>query len=103
MYRHNTIRNDAQFYYQNAGSMHIGSSNAMWEKEEHAVYCHLKRAGIAVSLETGGWKKWMLNVAGNNIIVLTGADYNSELQQLCIRALQEFLTVAAVEHVRLDE
>ena len=54
------------------------------------------------------WKKWMLNVAGNSITALTGADYSqfkkyTDLQDLCIKSMKEFLMVANLEGVCLNE
>ena len=52
------------------------------------------------------WKKLMLNVAGNSITALTLADYiffktSSEIQELCVQAMHEFLMVAQYENVEL--
>lgn len=106
----NTYWKEAAYYYQNAGAMHIGSSNEQWQAEAHAVYDWLKAAQIDVYFETNirymVWKKWMLNVAGNSVTALTGADYSmfkyyGELQQICISAMEEFLKVAEAEQVPL--
>lgn len=108
----NTYWEKRNYYYQNAGTMHIGSSNPLFQEGAEKAYTQLVNAGIDVYLEKDiqhmVWKKWMLNVAGNSVTALTGADYSmfkyySDLQQICISAMEEFLQVAEAEHVSLDK
>ncbi len=108
----NTTRDGNQFVYQNSGSMHIGTSNNAWQEAAKSAYQSLRYADIPVTLESNirhmVWKKWMLNVAGNSVTALTGADYSmfkyySELRALCIHAMEEFLQVARAEQVSLQE
>jgi phenylacetate-CoA ligase len=104
----NTERFGNQIVYQNGGTIHIGcpTNNA----EATKVYNHLLNADIDIILENdiekSVWKKWMLNVAGNSITALTGADYSmfkkyKELQHICTEAMKEFLEIAHAENVRL--
>lgn len=108
----NTYCENGSYFYQNAGEMHIGSSNPIFSNLAEAVFKSLKDAGIEAHLEEDirhmVWKKWMLNVAGNSITALTGADYSmfkyyNDLQQLCMTAMEEFIKVAEAECVRLDK
>ena len=98
------------FQYQNSGELHIGSvKNPSVAKR---VVELLKGATIPATYEEDilkmVWKKWMLNVAGNSITALTGADYSlfklySDLQTVCRMAMKEFIKIAAAEGVSLSE
>lgn len=108
----NTYWKKRNYFYQNPGAMHIGTSNPLFQSSAEKAYSKLMRAGIDVHLEDDirymVWKKWMLNVAGNSVTALTGADYSmfkyyTDLQQICIRAMEEFLEVAKAEQVNLSE
>ena len=107
----NTVQRDGNFHYSNAGSMHIGSNDIKLKSAAECVFRYLRAADVDVYLEQDirhmVWKKWMLNVAGNSITALTGADYSmfkyyDALQELCVNAMKEFLQVAKAEHVNLD-
>ena len=60
--------------------MHIGNPFDLEKDYASYVYNLLIYAGVNVYLENNirkmVWKKWMLNIAGNSITALTGADYN---------------------------
>ena len=108
----NTERKGNQITYQNAGVLHIGSKEPELYKYAKKAYEILSSAGIEIYLEDDiqrmVWKKWMLNIAGNSITALTGADYSlfkiyENLQKLCIDAMYEFLGIAKAEKVNLDE
>lgn len=108
----NTIQNGWNYSYENPGSMHIGSSRAELRKTAKDVHDMLRPAGIDVHYDEDirymVWKKWMLNVAGNSVTALTGADYSmfkyyTDLQTVCISAMREFLQVAEAENVPLGE
>ena len=98
--------------YRNPGVLHIGSEHENWKKTAEEVYLALLKADIQIKHEADikrmVWKKWMLNIAGNSVTALTGADYSlfkwyNSLQQICVNAMQEFLTIANAEHVDLDK
>ena len=108
----NTERNGADFNYQNSGSIHIGISNPDQTEKAKEVYQILKDANVDVYYEEHikhmVWKKFMLNVAGNCVTALTGADYSlfkiyTDLQEVCRQAMNEFLTVANAEGVDLTK
>lgn len=98
------------FKYENPGDLHIGSEEN--EKTAHTIVDILSAASIPAFYENDivkmVWKKWMLNIAGNSITALTGADYSlfklySDLQNVCRQAMMEFLTIAASEGIPLDD
>jgi 2-dehydropantoate 2-reductase len=66
------------FQYSNSGELHIGSEQ--YKDSARRVVKVLRTAIIPASYEEDimkmVWKKWMLNVAGNSITALTGADYS---------------------------
>ena len=108
----NTVKNNNVMRYQNSGMMHIGDPNKANMDLIQKIYDILLRSGIEVYVEQEitkmVWKKWMLNVAGNSITALTGADYSqfkkyTDLQELCIKSMKEFLVVANMEGVCLNE
>lgn len=108
----NTEINGYEYVYSNPGALHIGTSTEAWKDTALHVYGLLKNAGIDITFEENikkrVWKKWMLNVAGNSVTALTGADYSlfkiyRDLQIICEKAMQEFLTVAHAENVDLTE
>lgn len=108
----NTRRSGNDIFYSNPGVMHIGKSDRSNIQCVEYVFELLKSAKIDVVLEDDikkmVWKKWMLNVAGNSVTALTGADYSrfkdfSELQVLCRKAMQEFLEVATAEKIGLAQ
>ncbi len=109
----NTMRNGDDIFYSNAGVMHIGNAgNTDNDESLMSVYEHLKKAGVEVYVESDikkmVWKKWMLNVAGNSVTALTGADYSDfkdtvELQQICREIMKEFMFIAKLENVDLLE
>lgn len=106
----NTQINGGNITYTNTGVMHIGKTqNDMKDIAKHCFYM-LENAGLNIVWEDNikkmVWKKWMLNVAGNSVTALTLADYSffkssSEIQELCIQAMHEFLLVAQYENVNL--
>ncbi len=106
----NTERNGENFFYKNSGELHIGSEK--YSEIAKDVYEELHENEVNITLEPDirymVWKKWMLNVAGNSVTALTGADYSlfkiySELQNLCTNAMREFVLVANAEGVNLTE
>lgn len=106
----NTERVADGFAYHNPGELHIGSS--AHKGQARAVVSYLEESGLRISYEEDikhmVWKKWMLNVAGNSVTALTGADYSlfkyhPNLQAVCRQAMQEFLQIADVEGVGLTE
>lgn len=106
----NTRRKDDAIEYDNPGEMHIGKSDRSSDDCVYRIYEILDNAGVDVTIEQDirkmVWKKWMLNVAGNSVTALTGADYSmfkdvEELQQLCRQSMAEFLEVAAAENIGL--
>lgn len=108
----NTRRCNNKINYSNAGVMHIGKSDRSTHQCVQNIYDLLKNAKVDVNLEDDikkmVWKKWMLNVAGNSVTALTGADYSQfkkyrELQSLCRSAMQEFLKVALAENIALAQ
>lgn len=107
----NTERNGSVMRYTNSGVMHIGDQVNSVLDIAARVYAYLGMAGVDVHLEQDikrmVWKKMMLNVAGNSVTALTNADYssfkeNTTLQDLCRRAMYEFIKVAAAEGINLD-
>ena len=105
----NTEKIENGFKYENCGELHIGSDTN--PKEAITVVRLLKKASVPAIYESNivkmVWKKWMLNVAGNSVTALTGADYSlfklySDLQTICKQAMMEFKIIAAAEGVALD-
>ena len=108
----NTVIQGENMNYSNPGSMHIGDRVNSVLDIAADIYSRLRLAGIEVHLEQDikrmVWKKWMLNVAGNSVTALTGADYscfknNPSLISLCVNAMREFLIVAKTQKVCLEE
>lgn len=108
----NTIKNGSVMSYRNAGIMHIGNPFDLEKDYASYVYNLLIYAGVNVYLENNirkmVWKKWMLNIAGNSITALTGADYNQfkkygDLIDLCRKSMYEFLKIADVEKIDLSK
>lgn len=106
----NTENVPGGFKYHNPGEIHIGS--VIYKEQAEAITAYLSKAGLAVTCEDDirrmVWKKWMLNVAGNSITALTGADYSlfkyyPSLQSVCRGAMREFLLIAEAEKVDLHE
>lgn len=104
----NTERICDGFQYKNSGVLHIGSE----KRPDIAQKIHTQLISYDVEvvyepdIQYMIWKKWMLNVAGNSITALTGADYSlfkvySNLQELCVSAMQEFIHIANAEGVNL--
>lgn len=98
------------FEYSNPGAMHIGDQASALLDVAADTYSFLGTAGVDVHLEQdikkAVWKKWMLNVAGNSVTALTGADYSNfkdspVLQNICRKAMEEFLHVSEAEGIRL--
>ena len=98
------------FKYENPGDLHIGSVD--FPEDAKIVIDVLAKAGVPVFYEPDIvkmiWKKWMLNVAGNSVTALTGADYSlfklySDLQTVCRQAMREFVGIARAEGVFLEE
>lgn len=107
----NTEKNGSVMRYTNSGSMHIGDQANSVLDIAARVYAYLGMAGIDVHLEQDikkmVWKKMMLNVAGNSVTALTNADYsifksNEELQNICRRAMTEFVKIANAEGIQLS-
>jgi 2-dehydropantoate 2-reductase len=108
----NTIINDSEYYYKNPGELHMGNPNKDTYVAAKDAYELLAKANLDVHFEDKikkmVWKKWMLNVAGNSVTALTGADYSKFktypiLQQICRDCMSEFLKVAAKEKIELNE
>lgn len=108
----NTIKKDLIFQYSNPGKLHMGSSQTKYCDDAIDIYLLLKDAAIPIIYEAEikkmVWKKWMLNVAGNTVTALLDASYadfkNSiELQNICRKIMDEFITVAIAEHIYLEE
>lgn len=106
----NTERTEDGFAYHNPGKLHIGS--CVYKEQAKSVTTYLADAGVNAVYEDDikrmVWKKWMLNVAGNSVTALTGADYSlfkhyPNLQAVCRGAMQEFLRIAEAEKVELTE
>ena len=106
----NTEVNPGGFTYQNPGELHVGSE--MFPRQAKVIVDLLRVAGTPIVFENNikemVWKKWMLNVAGNSVTALTGADYSLfkhhlDLQKICRNAMKEFLEVAQAEGVNLTE
>ncbi|MCR4924157.1 MAG: 2-dehydropantoate 2-reductase [Lachnospiraceae bacterium] len=106
----NTERVEYGYKYENPGDLHIGSDKAMEPAKKVADI--LKSASIPVFYEDDivkmVWKKWMLNIAGNSVTALTGADYSlfklySDLQNVCRQAMKEFMNIAIAEGIKLNE
>ena len=98
------------FKYENPGELHLGNENHTEKAREVANV--LSDSGIPTYYEENivkmVWKKWMLNVAGNSITALTGADYSlfklySDLQTVCRKAMEEFVSIASAEGICLIE
>ena len=94
---------------RNPGELHIGSEQ--FPEAAERVTGIISDSGMPAFYETDinkmVWKKWMLNVAGNSVTALTGADYSmfkydQNLQELCREAMEEFLLIADAEKVELS-
>lgn len=108
----NTQRDGNLMTYENSGVIHVGAINASQVPYVETVCNVLKTAGVSFVCEEDirrmVWKKWMLNVAGNGVTALTGADYSDfplydELRNLCTDIMKEFIQVAKAEEVFLCE
>lgn len=108
----NTVRIPEGFSYGNPGQLHIGTSIPELKDSVDTVFALLDDAGVPVVKEDDirhmVWKKWMLNVAGNSVTALTGADYSlfkiyEDLQIVCRQAMEEFLQIARAEGVDLSK
>ncbi len=106
----NTQKYGSVIKYTNTGRMHMGKTQVDMKEKAREVFYLLEDAGIDIVWEENikkmVWKKWMLNVAGNSITALTLADYNyfkssSDIRELCMQAMHEFLLVAQYENVDL--
>ncbi|MFI3163490.1 MAG: ketopantoate reductase family protein [Bacillota bacterium] len=96
--------------YENPGEVHVGSNSNPGLAIK--VYNILNDAEFPVKFENDivymVWKKWMLNVAGNSVTALTGADYSmfktsEELVAVCRQAMEEFLMIAQANDVDLTK
>lgn len=108
----NTERKENSISYSNPGAIFTGKTDSSTRQSVQFVYDLLKVADVQISIENDirkmVWKKWMLNVAGNSITALTGADYShfkdsSELEKLCRNVMREFIMVASAERIGLSE
>lgn len=108
----NTEKSNNIMSYQNPGIMHIGDPANLNKEYVNKAYETLLKADVCIFVENEiqkmVWKKWMLNVTGNSITALTGADYsqfknNPTLQRLCSKSMHEFLKIANLEGVLLTE
>lgn len=108
----NTEKQGAHLFYRNPGAIHIGSKNRTQFEAAKTVFEFLRSADIEICLEDDiqkmVWKKWMLNVAGNSVTALTGADYShfkkcAHLRQICTDVMNEFLKVANAEGIDLHK
>lgn len=108
----NTQRHGDNITYSNPGAMHIGKSDRASQECVERIYELLYAAGVDVNIEQNirkmVWKKWMLNVAGNSVTAMTGADYSRfkeipELQDICRKSMNEFLRVAEIEKTGLTQ
>ncbi|MFI3202467.1 MAG: ketopantoate reductase family protein [Eubacteriales bacterium] len=106
----NTEVNGLNINYKNSGEIHLGSNVNPGMAID--VYNVLHVSKFPVKYENDilhmVWKKWMLNVAGNSVTALTGADYSmfkesKELVSICRQAMEEFLLVADASGVDLSE
>lgn len=106
----NTEKIGNGFKYENPGELHVGSD--MQPESAKWIVEILRSAGMPAFYENDivkmVWKKWMLNVAGNSVTALTGADYSlfklySHLQTVCRQAMREFIAIATAEGIHLDE
>ena len=96
--------------YSNPGELHIGSD--IFPEEAETAARVVNASGMPAFYEKNikkmVWKKWMLNVAGNSVTALTGADYSLfkldlNLQKICRMAMDEFLEIAKAEKVELGK
>lgn len=108
----NTLMDGENLLFTNAGVTHIGASDYSGDDIVQHVYRLLYKTGLDVVVEADidkmVWKKWMLNVAGNSVTALTGADYSKfrtyeELQIICRKSMREFVEVAKAKDIPLDE
>lgn len=108
----NTQKDGNLMTYENPGVIHIGAIDEVQIPYVTAVCHRLETAGVPFVCEKDirrmVWKKWMLNVAGNGVTALTGADYSDfpiydELRNLCTDIMKEFIQVAKAENVFLCE
>lgn len=106
------ILGGSSFVYQKAGMFHVGSSDIDKRPKANYVYDLLISAGVEAyyddNIQYQVWKKLMLNVAGNAITALTDIDYcmfkkSAETQDLCRKAMREFITVAQQKGISLTE
>ena len=97
------------FKYSNPGELHIGSNSV--PNKASVIVDQLCSVGIPAyfekDIEKMVWKKWMLNVAGNSVTALTGADYSLfklhlDLQTICRNVMEEFLQLAEAEKIPLS-
>mgnify|MGYP004464395591 CR=1 FL=1 len=108
----NTLQDGENLLFTNAGVTHIGASAYSGDDIVQHVYKLLHISGLDVIVESDidkmVWKKWMLNVAGNSVTALTGADYSKfrtyeELQTICRKSMREFVEVARAKDIPLSE
>lgn len=108
----NTIMDGENLLFTNAGVTHIGASSYSGDDIVQHVYRLMHSTGLDVIVEADidkmVWKKWMLNVAGNSVTALTGADYSKfrtykELQTICRKSMREFVKVAQAKEIPLFE
>ena len=108
----NTIMDGENLLFTNAGVTHIGASSYSGDDIVQHVYRLMHSTGLDVIVEVDidkmVWKKWMLNVAGNSVTALTGADYSKfrtyeALQTICRKSMREFVEVAQAKEIPLFE
>lgn len=108
----NTICDGENLLFTNPGVMHIGASSYSGDDIVQHVYRLLSESGLPVQVESDiakmVWKKWMLNVAGNSVTALTGADYSKfrsydALEVVCRKSMEEFVRVANAEDIPLTD
>ena len=104
----NTQKEGDRYFYSNPGVISISSGGLI----ENLIYVFLSSAEISVRKEAdinkAVWKKWMLNVAGNGVTALTGADYanfstNKELIEVCGSIMREFLLLSSSCGIGLND
>ena len=93
----NTIMDGENLLFTNAGVTHIRASSYSGDDIVQHVYRLMHSTGLDVIVEVDidkmVWKKWMLNVAGNSVTALTGADYSKfrtyeALQTICRKSMR---------------
>ena len=104
----NTQLVSGSFIYNNPGAIYLGSESNQQRVYEiyELLYAANEQVFYAEDIDRLVWKKWMLNVAGNSITALTGADYSlfkkfTDLDEICGAAMREFLLIAEKENVVL--